>query len=326
MADEIDFEAARSGDKDLARRDLRGAHLEKADLSGVDLTGAHLKRAHLNGADLSGSTLKGAHLMEANMNGANLAGITAPSTVFFAVSLVGADLRGSNLSECHLSQSNLNSADLRGANLRETSLNEGTDFTDAIVDETTIFDGAHILRPMASQNAFRFYDVERGMLVRRKDGPRPDIASSKSAPPIKDNARDEVTKRIRELLDALAPLKLSEEFNSLSPGRGHNNPPEPTPLEHTEFEDLTTTLSTLTVELHQNDIRPEVISDGAEKVDRASSKIAAWVARKADLAADECAKQLGKSLADARVWMATWLMISGKLTALVELLVGFAPH
>ncbi|NKK62688.1 hypothetical protein GFL88_03905 [Rhizobium leguminosarum bv. viciae] len=323
MADEADLEAAKYGEKDLARRDLRDAHLEESDLRDVDLTGAHIERISLIGANLAGAILKESHTSGANMNGANLSGVQASASVFFNVNLTDADLKGINLSRSHLSRSNLLRADLRGADFRAARLNEGTDFTDAIVDETTKFDGAYILRPLSRQDAFRYYDVDRGVLVRRKHGPRPFQAE---LPQQKQyNVGGEVDKRIKELLDALAPLAPSETVE-LPIGVGHNNPPELTPLERPEFDELCTTLSTLAVELREEDVRNEIISAGAGKIDRTSSKIAAWVARKADMAADECAKQFGKSLADARIWMAGWLIISGKLAALAELLVGLFLH
>ncbi|MBP2560355.1 uncharacterized protein YjbI with pentapeptide repeats [Neorhizobium galegae] len=328
MADDIDLQAARSREKDLARRDLKNAHLEGLDLTNVDLTGAHIEQANFSGANLSGATLNKAHTMNADMSHANLSGVVANSTVLFGVNLSGADLRHAKLVSSHFSRVKLHGADLRNANFRNARLNDGTDFTDCVVDDTTIFDGAHILRPLSRQPAFRFYEVERGILVRRPDGPRLlEALPPRAATSSQDGRIGEIERRISELLAALAPLTPSDAGSGeTAAGMGHNNPPEPTPLERQEFEGLRTTLAALAVEIHRDDIRSADILDETETLERASAKIADWVGRKVDLAADECAKQLGKSLADARVWMAGWLVVSGKLAALVELLVSIAPN
>jgi len=309
------------GTKDLARRDLRDEIFDELQLFGVDLTGAHVERSSFRGANLSEATLMEAQTLATNFENANLNKLKARASVFVGVRFAGATVTEAEFEYSHFTQSVFKGANLKGANFREARFRDGTDFSDAIIDETTMFDGSHILRQLAAQDAFRYYDVERGVLVRRKDGPR----ALQAEQPRRDSKLIEAERRIKELLNTLAPLTQTETAGPQI-GMGHNNPPEPTPLERPEFVELTETLSTLAVELHREDIRQGIITAGVEKVDRASSKVAAWVARKADMAADECAKQLGKSLADARVWMAGWLMISGKLTAIVELLVGLVPH
>ncbi len=52
---------------DLARANLRGAHLFEANLQG-----ASLNEANLQGAKLTGANLEGANLSEADLRGANL--------------------------------------------------------------------------------------------------------------------------------------------------------------------------------------------------------------------------------------------------------------
>ena len=52
--------------------DLKGANLEKADLSGANLTGVKLEEAaNLRGADLRGANLSGVNLIKAQNNGAD---------------------------------------------------------------------------------------------------------------------------------------------------------------------------------------------------------------------------------------------------------------
>jgi hypothetical protein len=63
----------------LARQDLRGTRLWRANLEGANLEGANLDAsilvgANLKGANLSGATLIGADLLNADLKGANLSG------------------------------------------------------------------------------------------------------------------------------------------------------------------------------------------------------------------------------------------------------------
>ena len=135
-------------------RDLRGAPLDAAvltgmDLSGADLSGADLRAARLVGARLSqsrlsGAFLAGADLSEAVMTGADLtsahaAGVRADRADLSIATLADADLSGAHLRgaifwKARLSQANLESADLThaqlfgadlsGANLRGARLEE----------------------------------------------------------------------------------------------------------------------------------------------------------------------------------------------------------
>lgn len=96
-----------------------GIHLEGADLQGAHLEGAllfwaHLERANLANAYLQGANLTAAHLQEANCSGAFLQG----------ASLSEAHLERANLSAAHLERANLCWAFLDGANLQEASLTE----------------------------------------------------------------------------------------------------------------------------------------------------------------------------------------------------------
>ncbi len=319
MADEVDVEAAKGGNKDLVRRDLRNANLVDMDLSGRDLTGAHLEHANLQGAILKGATLSGAHLMKANLTDADLSSVIAPSTVFYSTVLAGAKMNGASLSASHFTKTDFRGADLRGANFRSARIQDGCDFTNCIIDETTVFDGAHILRPLARDPAFRFYEVERGVLVRKhQESGLSGRVSTQDEQPTQHHV--ELEKLVTDILEALAPLKPVQADVPVVAGMGHNNPPEPTPLERLEYDELSASLSEMVVELRQGDVRSDTIVKVTERSTRASEKIVAWVARKADLAADECFKQFGKSLADWRFLTAGWLMVSGKLAGLLDAL------
>jgi len=69
-----DFDKASKGVKELIGARLQEANLSGMDLSGVDLRGAELEKANLQNANLSNANLKNADLEEANLKGANLSG------------------------------------------------------------------------------------------------------------------------------------------------------------------------------------------------------------------------------------------------------------
>jgi uncharacterized protein YjbI with pentapeptide repeats len=94
------------------QRDMAGVHLERADLRGAHLEGANLCGAHLSAADL-----RGAHLEGANLCGAHLS----------AADLRGAHLEGANLCGAHMegTQGFPNPADLRMSFFDSSTILEG---------------------------------------------------------------------------------------------------------------------------------------------------------------------------------------------------------
>lgn len=169
MADEVDLTQLQNGNPDMARRDLRGADLSGLDLSGRDFTEAHLEQASARGANFAGAILTGLQTRGMSAPQANFSGVTAQSTVFFGMELREASFRGAKLGRSHFTQTSFKGADLVGADFQKAVINEGCDFTDALVDATTRFDGARVFHPLSRQRAFDFYRVERGVLVRRED-------------------------------------------------------------------------------------------------------------------------------------------------------------
>ncbi|MDX5366342.1 MAG: hypothetical protein LPK88_07805, partial [Alphaproteobacteria bacterium] len=73
-------------------------------------------------------------------------------------------------------------------------------------------------------------------------------------------------------------------------------------------------------EIETEELDTKKVEDAKDQVASSAKAIASWVARKADAGAEEFSKQIGKSLGDARVLLASWLMISGQLQALVDAL------
>jgi uncharacterized protein YjbI with pentapeptide repeats len=125
---------------DLHNADLTKTNLTNVDFYDADLHDAYLIDTNLQGAHLSGAYLSGADLSGANLRGANL----------WITKLPGVRLRDTNLIEAHLIGANLSGAHLSGANLRyaiivsiqfySVTLNEETDFLEAIIDDSNFID------------------------------------------------------------------------------------------------------------------------------------------------------------------------------------------
>ena len=96
----------------------QGCDLNEADLSDQDRPRSRLRQAQLEDADLSDSNFRVSHFTCANLE--------------------GADLSDSNFEYANFVDANLRGVDLSGANLRRV------DFTGAIIDEDTDFDGADL--------------------------------------------------------------------------------------------------------------------------------------------------------------------------------------
>lgn len=77
--------------------DLRGANLERANLSGADLIGADLSDMNLIGVDLSGAGLIGVDLSETQLMLANLRDASLITVCLIGVELFDADFRGTEL-------------------------------------------------------------------------------------------------------------------------------------------------------------------------------------------------------------------------------------
>ncbi|HVI32667.1 MAG TPA: pentapeptide repeat-containing protein [Phenylobacterium sp.] len=142
--------------------------MSNLDLRGRDFSGAHLEEANASRSNFAECSFVSANTRGFIAEGADFSEISAPSTVFFGVNFRGASLRGARLARSSFTRANLSNTDLIGADFSNAVLNEGTTFEGAEIDESTKFDGAKIFRPLARQPAFRFYRVERGVLVRNE--------------------------------------------------------------------------------------------------------------------------------------------------------------
>lgn len=311
MADQDDIEAAIAGEIDLVRRDFRGADFTGKELKDRDFSGSFIEGARLDGANLSGSVLSGVTMTDTPARQADLSGIVAHGSAFNS-DFSGSDLRAAKLTGSVFGRSCIFSgADLRGALVDRGTIMEGASFKDAIIDETTKFDGTDVSRKTAADPTFRFYKVERGVLVR--------ITENDETSAAHDQSKATALIAAQDALKALTALNADDfSTSTASPGIGHNNPPDPTPIDRSELSQVLIAVENVVQIVQSTHPERAQLSVQIAAVERTADKIAAWVARKADLAADEFAKQLGKTLADGRVLLAIWLTASGKLTALIE--------
>jgi hypothetical protein len=101
----------------------RREHLDVSpDLRGADLNRANLSRALLYETDLRGAFLSRVNLTHADLRAADLRTTDLRESGFFRADLVRADLSGADIGEADLRWSVLNGADLSGAILYQTLL------------------------------------------------------------------------------------------------------------------------------------------------------------------------------------------------------------
>ena len=118
--------------------DLRGARLNKLDLSDLPLAGAQLQFAELIYATLERTDLSGAHLWGASLNHAHMARVRLYQARLFNVEMYRTDLTNAYLVEASLSGASLSQSTLRGSILREADLGPiktGTSRCEALRDE-----------------------------------------------------------------------------------------------------------------------------------------------------------------------------------------------
>jgi uncharacterized protein YjbI with pentapeptide repeats len=315
MADEMDIVALRSGDVDLVRRDFRSANLVGLDLNGRDFTGAHLEKANLSDAILVGCTFREASLAHLNVSASNLSDAKFSGSVY-GVDFSDAILHGADFRRCLFTKCNFKNASLEGADFRNARIADGSTFEGALIDERTLFDGVQILRATSRQEAFRYYEVERGVLrrIENRDATPPQTTAAAVQP--------EIISKIDALLADLSKLEpIAEE--KPAPGMGHNNPPEETPIDRAEHGALTAAL---------NDIKEEVTAPAPDKkkvkqaeslLVKMSTKILKWIGARATMAADEFAKGVGKYLSDPLRIAATWTVLTSDLSFVTQLVRAF---
>lgn len=138
----------------FAKTRLVGIILEGTNLTGANFERAILQRASFSAANLRGVNFKGANLAKADLKGADFRG-----AVMRGVDLSGADLRWANLEGVDLTGSIIASANFDGANLKNACLKD-TDpgkwwwkakLADAKMEDTTLPDGTIFSQPILDE-------------------------------------------------------------------------------------------------------------------------------------------------------------------------------
>lgn len=124
-----------------------------------------------------------------------------------------------------------------------------------------------------------------------------------------------LAKTAEDSLLSLRPDATSSELRN--GGIGHNNPPELTPIETDEFDEAIDALRAIRREAAQDTPDKAEIVRSKNKISTVAKKIVIWVGQKCDLAAEEFARQIGKTLGDAKFLAAAWLALSGRLDQLL---------
>jgi CheY-like chemotaxis protein len=129
---------------------------------------------------------------------------------------------------------------------------------------------------------------------------------------------------VSEALLALARVEPSEaEAFDEAAGLGHNRPPSNDALSEEDYRAVTETLQNLLSVGAKGVMEPGQFEDAKNVLVDASDKISSWMAAKFAQIEDGFFKQIGSSLADWKLIAAAWLVVSGKLDALVAALVAF---
>lgn len=329
MSDPEDIKALKAGDNDMVRRDLRDEDLSGHDFSGRDFTGALIERANFDRSNLSGAILSKTKSLGTSFKGSNLTNIKLNSTAVVNVSFKGAKLNAANLRGSHFHRCDFSGCDISDANFMGAFLEEGCNFDDCIITSNTFFDEVSIFRPLSMLPAFRFYKVERGKLIRKKDDEISLPDNNKVQPTFdtntdelaasKEEIRNEALNKIAELEQQLSGLY---EYNSNEiqhGGIGHNNPPEAVPIERTE---ITSVLEEAREIAQNTSIEIEDIERAKTKLASISSTIFKWVAKNCDTAATEFSKEFGKTLGSKSfvIFTSLWLTFSGEIQTLGSLL------
>ena len=317
MADDIDLQALLNGDLDLVNRDLREANLAGLDLSNKDFSGAHLQGANVAGANFEFSKFNQTQTERMNAEGAKFINSTSRSSIWSGVNLKGADMRGSDFASSYFGAgTNLTGADLRGADFRKAHFVESIILDGCIVDEQTKFDGANVFRPLARLEAFRFYRVERGVLVRRTDHEVLDSSSDMELLSLKA----QITNSVDALINKISNLtpKIEENYASM----GHNNPPEEFPLELEKFNETLATLKDVRAEVQKQKPSSTNIETAISVLSAAAKSILKWTGGKIDIALEEFVKNAGKTLSSKTV-VVGGLALSYEFGDLISLLKTF---
>jgi len=118
----VDFSGCDLSEADLGRSDLNQTNLMGADLRSAVLAGAFIGAANLRDARLDNAAARNAYLMRADLSNASLTSANLERASLQESHLANANLRNSNLFGADLEGANLSGADLSGAHLNSANL------------------------------------------------------------------------------------------------------------------------------------------------------------------------------------------------------------
>lgn len=108
-------------------------------------------------------------------------------------------------------------------------------------------------------------------------------------------------------------------------GIGHNQPPPEFAITEVERAETLAAIDAVRQEAVSPSPSTSRLRNAAQTIARVAGKVAKWMGGKADAAADEFAKTVGKAAGVAAVGgLAAWLALQGKLAVLVDILSKFA--
>lgn len=214
-------------------------------------------------------------------------------------------------------------SDLSFANFSSSIIGEGCAFTGVIVNEETKFDNVSILRSLAKEDAFRYYLVDKGKLVRKRDAEH--LGSSSESARIK--AVKSISNDVNAAILQISEIEIFERRIAEDIGYGHNSGAVWSAPEDVSILEIKQQL----IELRDFVATNSVIDIGAleEKtkvLEGESSKIARWIGDRFTKFADSFVAELGKSAANWKVYVGLWAVLSGKIDSVINIVGTFVRH
>lgn len=169
MSDSDDLERLRSGERDLSSCDFSNADisfeiLDNRIFSFSNFTGCRANQAHFTKSNFNGAVLHLADFSNTIALGAIFERANCTLTNFR-----DADLRIASFKGTGINQTDFSNANLCGANFSNSIFVENVKFDGTLVDETTLFDNAKVMRPLSRHKVFRYYKLVNGTLRRKTD-------------------------------------------------------------------------------------------------------------------------------------------------------------
>jgi hypothetical protein len=151
----------------------------------------------------------------------------------------------------------------------------------------------------------------------------PESAISEAVEPSSLDPRDIVNtiESAKTALSRAANFELSD--TPRSPGIGHNRPPADLALGAEEVAETIGALDELKRQFTSANLQAGEVQKELKKVEQSQSKIVSWAAKKLDIFSDEFVKSAGQELGKTKTWVSLWLLVSGQLTMLLELILKF---